>query len=97
MYNGSDSTFDITVEEAPVSANVNRTLCISEAEILLTDEDALTIFLNDILTEAGVDSPSLDGFDAADLIEGQALLDFVETRTSDSETFNFSYEDESTT
>ncbi|SDS05009.1 gliding motility-associated C-terminal domain-containing protein [Christiangramia echinicola] len=93
---GSDSAiFEITVEEAPVSANVNRSLCISEAQSLITDTSALTIYLNDILTEAGVESTNADGFDDEDLLEGQALLGFIENPTSDSETFNFSYVDES--
>ncbi|MCH4823947.1 gliding motility-associated C-terminal domain-containing protein [Gramella lutea] len=94
---GEDSTtFTITVDDAPVTTNIERILCITEAETLLTDEIALQIFLNDLLTDAGVDTVDPAGFDADDLAEGMRLLDFVDDPDSDSETFNFSYLDEST-
>ncbi len=94
---GEDSTtFEITVDDAPVSANLNRTLCITEAETLLNDETALQVFFNDLLTEAGVETFNPDGFGADDLLESQRLLAFI-ADPSESETFNFSYIDESET
>ncbi|QYA25369.1 gliding motility-associated C-terminal domain-containing protein [Gramella sp. MT6] len=91
---GTDSTtFTVTVEEATVDPNVSRNLCVTEAETLISDFTALEAFLIDILTEAGVDSPDSDGFDAADLAEGQRLLNFIDS-PSGSETFNFSYSDD---
>ncbi|WP_162430898.1 gliding motility-associated C-terminal domain-containing protein [Christiangramia aestuarii] len=92
-----ETTFEITVEDAPISTNVGRSLCVSEAQTLIDDNAALQVFLNDILSEAGVDTVNPAGFDAADLAEGQALLAYVANPTSDSETFDFSYIDESTT
>ncbi|TRO65713.1 gliding motility-associated C-terminal domain-containing protein [Christiangramia sabulilitoris] len=94
---GTDNTtFTIEVEDAPVSASVNRQLCISEAQSLITDFDAATVYIYSILNDAGISTIDPDGFDLADIAEGQRLVDYTNSPTTDSESFNFSYFNPST-
>ena len=91
----ADTTFDITVEAAAVSTSVNRTLCVTEARDLIANPVAGLAYLQGLVEEAGVDSFDADNFSDDATAEATSLASFIETPTSDSETFNFEYTDPS--
>ncbi|MCB7481244.1 gliding motility-associated C-terminal domain-containing protein [Christiangramia sediminis] len=93
---GNDSTtFEITVEESPVSVSISRTLCVTDAQDLINNPAAGLAYLQSLVEEAGVDSFDEDNFSDATPAEAIRLANFIDTPTSDSETFNFEYIDPS--
>ncbi|WP_300434216.1 gliding motility-associated C-terminal domain-containing protein [Christiangramia sp.] len=93
---GSDDTsFTITVIDAPVSASINRTLCVTDARDLISDPAAGFAFLQNLVEEAGVEDFDADNFNDEAFAEATRLSNFIDSPTSDSETFNFEYTDPS--
>ncbi|MDR5591734.1 gliding motility-associated C-terminal domain-containing protein [Christiangramia sp. SM2212] len=93
---GSDSTsFDITVVDAPISSSISRNLCISEARDIISNPAAGLAYLQDLVEEAGVDAFDADNFNDGFEAEAARLAGFIDTPSSESETFNFEYTDTS--
>ena len=85
----SSTTFDITVDPAPISATISRELCVLEASTLISDQSYE--YVVGILAEAGLTTVDPDNFTGSPFVEAQNLADFIENPTSDSETFTFNY------
>lgn len=93
---GSDSTtFSITVEDAPISASISRTLCVTDARDLISNPTTGLAYLQALVQEAGVENFDADNFSDDAIVEASNLASFIETPTNDSETFNFEYTDSS--
>ncbi|SDS55043.1 gliding motility-associated C-terminal domain-containing protein [Gramella sp. MAR_2010_147] len=93
---GSDSTtFEITVEDSPISTSISRTLCITDARDLISNPTAGIAFLQGLVEETGVEDFDADNFSDGAIAEATRLSNFIDTPTSDSETFNFEYTDPS--
>ena len=95
VIGSASTTFEIMVEPSPVSASISRTLCITDAQELIDNPDAGLAYLQGLVEEAGVESFDEDNFSDASFIEAGRLFNFINSPTSDSETFNFEYTDPS--
>jgi len=93
-----ETFFTIEVVQGPISAIVNREFCVTEANELIANENAVVLFLNGLVVETGVENPNISGFDPADFTEAERLVNYLDDpNTEDSETFTFTYTDESNT
>jgi gliding motility-associated-like protein len=92
-----ETFFTIEVVQGPISATVNREFCVAEANELIANENATFLFLNGLVEETGVEDIDPSGFDLQDVAEAKRLSEFLDEPTDDSETFTFTYTDESNT
>ncbi|MCG9970122.1 gliding motility-associated C-terminal domain-containing protein [Christiangramia crocea] len=88
--------FEITVEESPISANISRSLCVTEAQSLISNPSEGYAYILGILDETGIETVNPMQFDPDPTLEAQRMADYIENPTSDPETFNFTYETIST-
>ncbi|WP_170106659.1 gliding motility-associated C-terminal domain-containing protein [Christiangramia gaetbulicola] len=95
VVGNSETTFIISVEESLVATSIDRTLCVTEARELISNPIEGQAFLNSLLNEAGIETVNPENFGPDTLNEANRLSNFINNPTSDSEIFNFSYENES--
>ncbi|GGG21337.1 hypothetical protein [Christiangramia forsetii] len=88
-----ETTFTITVEDTPINTNISRSLCVTDAQDLISNPIAGFEFLQGLVEEAGVENFDADNFGDGTVSEATSLSNFIDSPTSDSETFNFEYTD----
>ncbi|WP_299156869.1 gliding motility-associated C-terminal domain-containing protein, partial [uncultured Christiangramia sp.] len=93
---GNDTTtFTITVQDAQVNASVSRTLCVTQAQDLISNTPEGISFLQGLIEETGVDDFEVGNFDDNAIIEISNLANFIASPTDDSQEFNFQYSESS--
>ncbi|MFV8224966.1 gliding motility-associated C-terminal domain-containing protein [Christiangramia aquimixticola] len=90
-----ETTFTISVNDAVVDTSVNRNLCITEAQDLISNPAGGYAYITSLLAEGGVTTVDPDNFEDGTMAEATRLANYINSPDSNSENFEFKYTNDS--